>query len=131
MTAAASDSPSPPDPEHDPDTSRELFDDALIRTHLANERTFLAWLRTAVVLLGVGLGAIALGGSGDFEEAVALVLGGVSVVAALVMVLWAYVSFGSTTAGIERARHRPPRAVIATAAALIAVIALLAVEALD
>ena len=126
----------PPDPEHDPDTSRELFDDALIRTHLANERTFLAWLRSAVVLLGVGLGAVALGGSDGFEEVVALVLGGVSVVTALVMVLWAYVSFGATTAGIERRRYRPPRAFIATATALIAVtglvvIALLAVEALD
>ena len=126
----------PPDPEHDPDTSRELFDDALIRTHLANERTFLAWLRSAVVLLGVGLGAVALGGSGNFEEVVALALGGVAVVTALVMVLWAYVSFGSTTAGIERRRYRPPRAFIATATALIAVtglvvIALLAVEALD
>ena len=99
----------PPDPEHDPDASRELFDDALIRTHLANERTFLAWLRTAVVLLGVGLGAIALGGSGRFEEAVALALGGVSLAAALVMVVWAYVSFGATTAGIERRRYRPGR----------------------
>ena len=120
----------PPDPDDEP------FDDALIRTHLANERTFLAWLRSAVVLLGVGLGAVALGGSGRFEEVVALVLGGVSVVAALIMVLWAYFSFGATTAGIERRRYRPPRAFIATATALVAVtgvvvIALLAVEALD
>ncbi|MBF8286491.1 MAG: hypothetical protein HW393_305 [Dehalococcoidia bacterium] len=127
----------PPDPDEAASgEGREPFDDALIRTHLANERTFLAWLRTAVVLLGVGLGAIALGGSGDFEETVALVLGGVSVVTALVMVLWAYASFGATTAGIERRRYRPPRAFIATATALVAVtgvvvIALLAVEALD
>jgi putative membrane protein len=120
----------PPHPDDEP------FDDALIRTHLANERTFLAWLRSAVVLLGVGLGAVALGGSGRFEEVVALILGGVAVVAALVMVVWAYVSFGTTTAGIERRRYQPPRAFIATATALIAVtgvvvIALLAVEALD
>jgi putative membrane protein len=27
------------------------------RTHLANERTFLAWLRTAVALIGLGLAA--------------------------------------------------------------------------
>jgi hypothetical protein len=52
------------------------------------------------------------------------------------MVLWAYASYAATTAGIERRRHRPPRAFIATATALIAltgavVIALLAVEALD
>ena len=127
----------PPDPDEAASgEGREPFDDALIRTHLANERTFLAWLRTAVVLLGVGLGAIALGGTHGFEEAVALALGGVSVVTALVMVLWAYVSFGATTAGIERRRYRPPRAFIATATALVAVtgvvvIALLAVEALD
>ena len=125
----------PPDPEHHP-SGDEPFDDALIRTHLANERTFLAWLRSAVVLLGVGLGAVALGGSGGSEAVVALVLGGVSVAAALVMVLWAYVSFGATSAGIERRRYRPPRAFIATATALVAVtgvvvIALLAVEALD
>ena len=127
----------PPDPEHDASgEGREPFDDALIRTHLANERTFLAWLRSAVVLLGVGLGAAALGGSGGSEAVVALVLGGVSVAAALVMVLWAYVSFGATSAGIERRRYRPPRAFIATATALVAitgvvVIALLAVEALN
>src|SRR3972149_6118532 len=113
--------PLPPDPEHDPGAGSELFDDALIRTPLANERTFLAWLRSAVVLLGLGLGAIALGGTRDFEEAVALALGGVSVVAALVMVVWAYVSFGATTASIERRRYRPPRAVIAPATALGAV----------
>ena len=126
-----------PDPEHDPDASRELFDDALIRTHLANERTFLAWLRSAVVLLGVGLGAVALGGSGDFEEVIALIAGGISVATALIMVVWAYVSFAVTTAGIERHhRYRPPQAFIATATLLIVVagavvIALLAVEALD
>jgi len=112
------------------------FDDALIRTHLANERTFLAWLRSAVVLLGVGLGAVALGGSGNFEEVVALLLGGVSAVAALTMVVWAYVSFAQTAAGIERRVYRTPRAFIATATLLVAatgavVIALLAVEALD
>ena len=45
------------------------FDKALVRTHLANERTFLAWLRSALVLVGVGLGAIALGrNSGDFRS---------------------------------------------------------------
>jgi putative membrane protein len=114
----------------------ETDDDALIRTHLANERTFLAWLRSAVVLLGVGLGAVALGGTGDFEEGIALVLGGVSAVAALVMVVWAFLSFGGTTEAIERRRYRPPRVFIATATALVAVtgfvvIVLLAAEALD
>lgn len=122
-----------PEPDHH---HHETDDDALIRTHLANERTFLAWLRSAVVLLGVGLGAVALGGTGDFEEVIALVLGAVSAAAALVMVGWAFFSFGGTTAAIERRRYRPPRTFIATATALVAVtgavvIVLLAAEALD
>jgi putative membrane protein len=31
--------------------------DSRARTHLANERTFLAWLRTGITLLGLGLAA--------------------------------------------------------------------------
>lgn len=31
--------------------------DSRIRTHLANERTFLAWLRTGLSLVAVGIGA--------------------------------------------------------------------------
>jgi putative membrane protein len=33
----------------------ELKDDARIRDHLANERTFLAWLRTGVAAMGLGV----------------------------------------------------------------------------
>lgn len=112
------------------------FDDALIRTYLANERTFLAWLRTSVVLLGVGLGAVALGGTGQIAEIVAFVLGGFSAVTAIIMVVWAYVSFGTTTAGIEQRFYRPARTFVAVAAMLVistnlVVLVLLAVEALD
>lgn len=61
------------------DEQEETSDESLIRTHLANERTFLAWLRTAVVLLGVGLGAIALGAGSDASPVLAFILGGVPV----------------------------------------------------
>lgn len=112
------------------------FDDALIRTYLANERTFLAWLRTSVVLLGVGLGAVALGGTGDLKEIVALVLGGVSAGTAIVMVFWAFVMFNITTAGIERREYRPARSLVTVAALMIIatntiVLILLAAEILD
>jgi putative membrane protein len=118
------------------DDDEGTFDDALIRTYLANERTFLAWLRTAVVLLGVGVGAIALGSAGDLSKEPAFALGGFSVFAALVMVVWAYLSFGSTTLGIEERRYRPPRALVATASFMVIVAAtvvltLLAAEVLE
>lgn len=112
------------------------FDDALIRTYLANERTFLAWLRTSVVLLGVGLGAVALGGTGELKEIVALVLGGVSAATAIVMVFWAFVTFSITTSGIEKREYRPARSLVTVAAALIIatnviVLLLLAAELAD
>ena len=33
----------------------EQTDDARIRDHLANERTYLAWIRTAVAMIGLGV----------------------------------------------------------------------------
>jgi len=121
-------------PEEEDETA---FDEALIRTYLANERTFLAWLRSAVVLLGVGVGAIALGTSGDPAEAgLAFALGGFSVFTAMVMVVWAYVAFGTTTVSIGKRRYRPGRGLVATASLLVliagvVVLTLLAVEVLD
>jgi len=38
-------------------TRRAADSDSRARTHLANERTFLAWLRTGLSLLAVGIGA--------------------------------------------------------------------------
>lgn len=112
------------------------FDEALIRTYLANERTFLAWLRSSVVLLGVGVGAIALGTASGASEIVAFVLGGISVFAAVLMVVWAYISFGGTTVGIEKRRYRPARGLVAVASLLIiatgaVVLVLLAVEVIN
>src|SRR5688572_24713747 len=58
--------------------ARESVDDAAIRTHLANERTFLAWLRTAIVLIAAGIAAAALTETDGFERAVAVTLGTVA-----------------------------------------------------
>ena len=118
------------------DEDETAFDEALIRTYLANERTFLAWLRSAVVLLGVGVGAIALGTTSGASAALAFALGGFTVFSAMVMVVWAYVAFGTTTASIGKRRYRPGRGLVATASLLVliagaVVLTLLAVEVLD
>ena len=41
----------------DEDDDRPADPDSRARTHLANERTFLAWLRTALSLIALGLAA--------------------------------------------------------------------------
>lgn len=43
------------DNEPDDDDSVRVDPDSRARTHLANERTFLAWIRTAVTLIALGL----------------------------------------------------------------------------
>ena len=48
--------------------------DSRARTHLANERTFLAWFRTGVTLVALGLAAAELLG-GNAERNQALVVG--------------------------------------------------------
>jgi putative membrane protein len=46
--------------------------DSRARTHLANERTFLAWFRTGVTLIALGLAAEGLLGSRSAPELVSL-----------------------------------------------------------
>lgn len=36
------------------DTQKETLDSKYIQQHLANERTYLAWIRTAIAIIGVG-----------------------------------------------------------------------------
>ncbi|MDR3615314.1 MAG: DUF202 domain-containing protein [Candidatus Obscuribacterales bacterium] len=38
-----------------PEKTAEQTDDARVRDHLANERTYLAWIRTAVAMMGLGV----------------------------------------------------------------------------
>lgn len=45
------------DPPREAPTPRPADPDTRARTHLANERTFLAWLRTGLSLIAVGLAA--------------------------------------------------------------------------
>ena len=118
------------------DNGHETSDEALIRTHLANERTFLAWLRSSVVLLGVALGAIAFATENGPARFLALTLGGFTAFAGVLMVAWAYVSFEVTLSDIERRSYRPPRRLVLAASALLIVtgviiLGVLAVEVFD
>jgi putative membrane protein len=104
--------------------------DSRARTHLANERTFLAWLRTGLGLIVVGLGAA------QFLERDRELGAGVSVVSAFAVFLalagTATVAIGAVhyvqgRERIEAERFRPAGWSVTVVAALVVLGGLLAV----
>ncbi len=101
--------------------------DSRARTHLANERTFLAWFRTGVTLVALGLAAAALltqGTGGDLPldrelAAVAVLIG------AFLVVVGAY-RYVSGRDRIDAADFRPAGRSIVVASAAILVTAAIA-----
>ena len=74
--------------------------DTSTRDHLANERTFLAWLRTAANVMIVGL-AIAKFGSGGDVTGASLAAGGILVVLGGVGVIYGLYRYNVTRHRIE------------------------------
>ncbi|OGO58489.1 MAG: hypothetical protein A2V85_07775 [Chloroflexi bacterium RBG_16_72_14] len=103
--------------------------DSRARTHLANERTFLAWFRTGVTLVALGLAAAALlaqstGGDPPLDRELAAVS---ILIGAFLVVVGAY-RYVTGRDRIEAAVFRPAgRSILAASAAILvtAVIALL------
>lgn len=56
-----------------------------IRTHLANERTFLSWVRTSVSLVALGIGVAAFLDGPDASTRELLALGGIGAGLAVLM----------------------------------------------
>jgi putative membrane protein len=67
-----------------PGDPRSVGDDPDYRFTLANERTFLAWIRTALALAAAGLGVVAILDDFPGEEAIGVALLGLAFVTALV-----------------------------------------------
>ena len=84
-----------------------VSDDALIRTHLANERTFLAWLRSAIVLIGAGVAAVALAGGDRAIRGFAIAVAVVAVLGGSVLMAWALADYRRNTADINAGTFRP------------------------
>jgi putative membrane protein len=101
-----------------------------VRSHLANERTFLAWLRTGLSLIVVGIGAA------QFLELDRNLIPGVRIVsdfAALLIlvgtltVIVGRVRYMQSREQIDRAQFHPAGRSITAATALIAVIGVLSI----
>jgi putative membrane protein len=100
------------------------------RDHLANERTFLAWLRTGVATIvfgfAVGRFSIALQEILQFEGKAAPTpgltawLGMVAIVAGVLAILAGHMRYHQTRTQIDRGTFEPPRLTIDIAALLLA-----------
>ena len=96
------------------------------RDHMANERTFLAWLRTAANIMIVGLAVARFGGGGKVT-ATTLTAGGVLVVVGTAGVVYGTVRYRAVSRELEQGEFvTGGKAGGATAAALALVLAVLA-----
>jgi putative membrane protein len=78
--------------------AKETIDSKYIQQHLANERTFLAWVRTAIALIGVGFLFsnlhFTLGNSLDnMSDLLAVVIGILSGILGIVIIVLATMSY--------------------------------------
>lgn len=96
------------------------------RDHLANERTYLAWLRTAIAVMALGL---AIAGFASTTTVTSIVAGAILVVTGTVGVLYGTARYRQITADLIAGRFRvggrSQAAVIASAVLVVAVFAAL------
>ncbi len=100
------------------------------RDHLANERTFLAWLRTGVatIVFGFAVGRLSIAlqellwfqGKTSPTPGLTAWLGMVAIIAGVLAILAGHMRYRQTRAQIDRGTFEPPRFTIDIAASLLA-----------
>jgi putative membrane protein len=102
--------------------------DSRARTHLANERTFLAWFRTGITLVALGLAAAQfLGTPGGAEQALVNVLSTLVIATGAVMVVVGLLRYREGRQEIDATDFRPASTSIAIAAGLAILAAVIAI----
>jgi putative membrane protein len=93
--------------------------DSRARTHLANERTFLAWFRTGLTTIAFGLAAGQfLSGEAEPERLITLVLATIVTLLGIFLIVVGVVRYVGQRARIDRARYRPAdRSIVVSAGA--------------
>jgi putative membrane protein len=102
--------------------------DARARTHLANERTFLAWFRTGITLVALGLaGAQLLGGGSSVDRSIVLLLATLVVVTGGFLIMVGLVRYRVGRRRIDAGDFRPAWGSIVIAGTLAVVVSAVAV----
>lgn len=97
------------------------------RDHLANERTYLAWLRTGISMAALGV-AVAKFASGRGLHAVAS--GGILILAGLLIAGYGTYRYRAVGRQLDAGLYAPARFALVTATTLITLLALIAVVVL-
>ncbi|WPZ17062.1 DUF202 domain-containing protein [Geobacillus subterraneus] len=100
-------------------------DSKYIQQHLANERTFLAWIRTSIAVVGIAFLVIHLhekSTSSALSTAIVQWIGVLAVVIAICTIIFSTVSYVIKTKQINEQTFRPSRPLIWFLAALLLLI---------
>jgi len=100
--------------------------------HLANERTFLAWIRTAIAIVGIGFLATELhfsigNKSGVFVDLLAILLGGTTVLLGITLIIFSTINFIKSKKQIEKSEFYPKRHLALLVSILLTVISIISI----
>lgn len=108
----------------------QTIDSKYIQQHLANERTFLAWLRTAIAIIGVGFLVTNLhfnmkASLSPVGDLLANVIGFVSVVVGILTIVMAIIAYMRKINTINEQTYRTPKTTIIVLGIFVIMIALI------
>lgn len=100
-------------------------DSKYIQQHLANERTFLAWIRTSIAIIGIAFLMINLhekSTSNALSTAIVQLIGALAVVISICTIVFSTISYVMKTKQINEQTFRPSRPLIWFLASLLLLI---------
>jgi putative membrane protein len=106
------------------------FESKYIQQHLANERTFLAWIRTAGAIMGIGFLATSYhfktsAGKNGFTDQIAFFIGGYSILLGVLAIVFAQFSYLKKRRGINtQTFHSSHKSIITVALFMLVLTAL-------
>jgi putative membrane protein len=104
----------------------KTIDSKYIQQHLANERTFLAWVRTSITVVGLGFISAGLVFRTEkyqqFEQRLAAYVGISSVILGSVIMFMAVQNYFAKQVGINEETFRSPRFIITASFSCLALI---------
>ncbi|WP_078549434.1 YidH family protein [Litchfieldia alkalitelluris] len=97
-------------------TGNKTIDSKYIQQHLANERTFLAWVRTAIAMIGIGFLITNLHFSGtiysEFSDMIAYAVGLLAAFFGIITIILATINYLRKLEEINNQTYRASKALI-------------------